>query len=124
MGFREILKSELTYSGMLVRELANRTGISKYTLDNYLNDNGRKPTAEAAMKIARVLGVSMEYLVTGKEGNAGPCAPTSGGDARKEMPLSPESRAIIQSIEKLPESERKIILSTVNALTAALKSRK
>jgi hypothetical protein len=63
--------------------------------------------------------VSVEYLVTGKEGS-GSCAV----EAKKEAPLSPESRAIIQCVEKLPDSDRKIILSTVDALSAALNKHK
>lgn len=68
MGFKENLKSELTYSGMLVKELAAKSGVSKYSLDNYLNARGQVPSVEAAVKIAHTLGVSVEYLVTGKEG--------------------------------------------------------
>jgi lambda repressor-like predicted transcriptional regulator len=36
MGFRENLKAELTYSGILVKELAAEAGIKKHTIDNYL----------------------------------------------------------------------------------------
>ena len=67
MKFKENLKSELAYQDILVKELADRTGISKRTLDNYLRDKNSNPTAENAVKIAQALGVSVEYLVTGKE---------------------------------------------------------
>ena len=68
MGFKENLKSELAYSGMLVKELSAKSGVSKFSLDNYLNARGQIPSIEAGVKIARALGVSVEYLVTGKEG--------------------------------------------------------
>jgi transcriptional regulator with XRE-family HTH domain len=68
MGFRENLKSELAYSGMLVKELAAKSGVNKYSLDNYLNAKGQIPSVEAGYKIAKALGVTVEYLVTGKEG--------------------------------------------------------
>ena len=67
MGFKENLKSELTFQDMLVKELSAKTGISKRTLDNYLRDNPANPTVENAVKIARALGVSVEYLVTGEK---------------------------------------------------------
>jgi transcriptional regulator with XRE-family HTH domain len=67
MGFKENLKAELVYRGMLVKELAAKTGISKHTIDNYLNVNNCMPSAESAVKIARTLGVSVEYLVTGRD---------------------------------------------------------
>lgn len=69
MGFKENLKAELAYNGMLVKELAAKTDISRRTLDNYLRDTPASPTAENAVRIARVLGCSVEYLVTGKEGD-------------------------------------------------------
>jgi transcriptional regulator with XRE-family HTH domain len=67
MGFKENLKAELAYSNMLVKELAAETGIKKHTLDNYLNTHNSIPSAEAAVSIARALGVTVEYLVTGQE---------------------------------------------------------
>jgi len=57
MSFGEHLKGELEYRGMLVKELAHATGISKKTLDNYLLTNGTMPSAENAVAIAQVLGV-------------------------------------------------------------------
>jgi lambda repressor-like predicted transcriptional regulator len=45
VGFRENLKAELSYSGILVKELAAQTGIKKHTIDNYLSVRGRMPAA-------------------------------------------------------------------------------
>jgi len=67
MGFKENLKSELMYKGMMVKELSAVTKIKRHTLDNYLNTHNAKPNAETAVKIARALGVTVEYLVTGRE---------------------------------------------------------
>ena len=67
MGFKENLKSELLYSGMMVKELSAITGIKRHTLDNYLNTHNSIPNAEAAVKIAQALGTTVEYLVTGKD---------------------------------------------------------
>lgn len=67
MGFRENLKEELSFQGMLVKELAIKTGISKHTLDHYLAQDYILPSAENALKIAQILGVSVEYLLTGTD---------------------------------------------------------
>ena len=67
MGFKENLKDELKYQGMLVKELADKTGIPKGTIDHYLAEKNTAPIAENAVKIAQALNVSVEYLVTGKE---------------------------------------------------------
>jgi len=41
---------------MLVKELALKTGISRHTLDNYLNVREHLPTIDVAVKIAQALG--------------------------------------------------------------------
>ncbi|MDR0567717.1 MAG: helix-turn-helix domain-containing protein [Spirochaetaceae bacterium] len=101
MGFRENLKSELTYQDMLVKELASQAGISKHTLDNYLNVREHIPTADVAVKIAKALGVSVEYLVTGDE---------CGHD---KTSLSAELRVLIQNFKQLNEADRKMVISIV-----------
>ncbi|MBR1403729.1 MAG: helix-turn-helix transcriptional regulator [Treponema sp.] len=66
MGFKEILKDELIYKDIQSKELAVKTGISLNTINHYLAQNGNAPSAENALKIAQALGVSVEYLMTGK----------------------------------------------------------
>lgn len=67
MSFRENLKTELTFRGILVKELSAQTGINKRTLDNYLREKSNTPPADIAVKIADALDVSVEFLVTGSE---------------------------------------------------------
>lgn len=63
--FRDTLRSELDFQDIKVKELAVRTGISQRTLEGYLGARGSIPPADVAVKIAQVLNVSVEYLVTG-----------------------------------------------------------
>ena len=67
MGFRENLKAELAYKDILVKELADLSGVNKRTLDNCLREKSNTPPADVAVKIAQALKVSVEYLVTGVE---------------------------------------------------------
>ena len=67
MGFKDNLRSELVYSGMSVKELAAKSGVKKYSIDNYLNNRGQMPSLEAGYRIAKALNVTVEYLITGKE---------------------------------------------------------
>jgi len=69
MSFRENLKDELKYQDIRVKELAEKAGISKRVIDHYLAEKCTEPQAETAVKIAKVLGVSVEYLVTGFDNN-------------------------------------------------------
>ena len=112
MGFKENLKSELQYQDMLVKELAVRTGISRHTLDNYLNVRKNMPTADVAVKIAQVLGVTVEYLVTGEE-----------NPSEKSM-LGVEIRALIQNFKHLSEDDRKMIAAIAQLVKNQNRSKK
>jgi len=101
MGFRENLKSQLEYSGMLVKELSARSGIKKKTIDSYLGTNCYSPSVETAVSIAKALGVSVEFLVT-------------GGDILKDRTLSSLQNDIQELVlisERLSPKDRLIILS-------------
>ena len=111
MGFGEHLKEELEYRGMLVKELSHATGIPKNTLDKYLLTKGTMPSADKAVAIAHTLGVTVEYLVTGRK------------ITREKAPkhsLSPEMRSIANYVEPLPCEKRKIVEKTVAELVKLL----
>jgi transcriptional regulator with XRE-family HTH domain len=101
MGFRENLKSQLEYSGMLVKELAARSGVKKKTIDSYLGTYSCSPSVGIAVSIAKALGVSVESLVTGE-------------DIIKDRPISSlhsDIQEIISISERLSPKDRLIILN-------------
>ena len=100
MAFRDNLKSELDFQDIKVKELAAKSGISKRTIDQYLSSAAKMPSAENAVKIAQVLGVTVEYLVTG--------APSEFSDSSitQEIQLFQKYRQFIKKIENLPEPAR------------------
>ncbi|GHU69961.1 hypothetical protein FACS189450_03650 [Spirochaetia bacterium] len=104
MGFRENLKSELTYQGMLVKELAALSGVNRFSINGYLNAREQVPSAEAAVRIARVLGVSVEYLVMGEE------AKPAGVGLR----LSADARRIALQVDQLDAQTRKFVLDFIH----------
>ena len=112
MAFKENLKSELSYKSILVKELAALTGISKKTLDNYLNVRRYIPSADAAVKIAHALGVSVEYLVTGDESL--PARSSQG----------PEIKELIQDFKQLNEENRKFVKDIIQLLKTREKRQK
>jgi len=59
----------MEYVGLTRKELAEKAGIKKRALDAYLEAQQSIPPADKAIKIAAALGVSVEYLVIGKEYN-------------------------------------------------------
>jgi transcriptional regulator with XRE-family HTH domain len=65
--FSRRLRSEIEYIGLNQKEFAARAGIKKRALDAYLRAQQSMPPADIAVKMASVLNVSVEYLVTGRE---------------------------------------------------------
>ena len=107
MGFRENLKSQLEYSGMLVKELAASSGVKKKTIDSYLGTHSYTPSVETAVSLARALGVTVEYLVTGAE-NLTENRPVSSvhSDVQKLMLVA----------ERLNSRDRQILLGLAQLL--------
>jgi transcriptional regulator with XRE-family HTH domain len=110
MGFRENLKEELNLKNILVKELSVKSGIKKRTLDKYLTDNGSIPSVEAAVKIARVLGVSVEFLVAGHDSRI---------EAERDSSYR-EIRELVQLVETLDENSREFMLTMAKALKKML----
>jgi transcriptional regulator with XRE-family HTH domain len=108
MGFKENLKSELNYAGMMVKELSAITGIKRHTLDNYLNTHNSIPNAAAAVKIAQALGVSVEYLITGKDNY----------DGKKQISFPKDLRLLIDIWSRLNKKNRTLAISLLNTLEA------
>jgi len=66
-SFSQRLRSEIEYIGLTRKEFAAKASIKKRALDAYLEAQQSIPPADKAVKMAAILGVSVEYLVTGKE---------------------------------------------------------
>ena len=66
MGFKERLRDEVEYRGLLIKEVSAALGISNSTFLSYVDARGVLPNVETAVKIAKYLGVSVEYLVEGE----------------------------------------------------------
>ena len=113
MGFKENLKAELAYKDILVKELATLSGINRRTIDNYLRVDGSMPSADAAVRIAKALGVTVEYLITGNE-----------LQGQKTSPLLPDPRVILKSLESLNKRDRKIVYNLINSLKEIEESEK
>ena len=99
MGFAENLKQELTYNGMLKKELSAASGVHKRAIDTYVRTRASMPPADVAVKIAKALGVTVEYLVTGED------------------PLPKEVSKITRSILNLNKRDRKLITSLLKTMS-------
>ncbi len=65
MAFNENLKYFMECKEIQSKELAAKTNISINTINSYLKKSGSIPDIEKALKIAKVLNIPVELLVTG-----------------------------------------------------------
>jgi len=104
MGFKENLKEQLKFTGMHVKELAALSGVKKQTIDSYLNKNSCKPSANAAVAIAQALGVSVEYLVTGKE------------IKQKTVQYPAEARIVAELTAQMEDKNRRMAVTVIKSI--------
>ena len=109
MSFRENLREAIDFSGLEQKELAYKTKISLRSIENYLREEGSIPLADKAVQIAQVLGVSVEYLVTGKNLDRG-----------NTSSIDPDIKNLILSIRKLPKNKQKIVIENALNITKIL----
>ena len=106
MGFRENLKSELIFQDIRVKELAYKSGINPRTIEQYLSSAAKMPSAENAVKIANALGVTVEYLVTGKNQSENP---QESEEQKNQILLYKKYCELITQAEHLNEQQLKAV---------------
>ena len=108
MSFSDNLREALDFKDFQIKELASKTGISKNTIDNYLSGQKSIPSAQNALKIAKALDVSVEFLVNGD---------TSKSSTNSI--LSQKQKLLLQSFEKLNSLEQNAIIQLIDNLIKA-----
>lgn len=107
MGFKERLREEIEYRGLLVKEVSAALGISNSTFLSYIDARGVLPNVETAVKIAKYLGVTVEYLVDGEL------------KSKNQVTSSTQSEKIklSESYDKLSTHDKAILITIANAMT-------
>jgi len=65
---RDNLKSAISNSGMIVKEIAAKSGVNKRTIDKWVGISGTEPKVNDLYKVCKVLVTTMEWLVDGEAG--------------------------------------------------------
>ncbi|MBQ9205672.1 MAG: helix-turn-helix transcriptional regulator [Treponema sp.] len=110
MSFWENVDVELEYLGMNRTALANAAGFSISNIGKGIQ-KGSSPSADTAVKIAKILGVSVEYLVTG----------TTPPSRQKEMDFHAlrnyhKYAKTIEDLDALPTHEREPIIEMISKM--------
>jgi len=114
MSFRENLRGALDYSGLEQKELAHKAKISLRNIENYLRENASIPSADKAVKIAQALGVTVEYLVTGKDLTK---KITISGDSETDS----EIRQLIRTLKNISVEKQRIVIKNALHLSGIIK---
>lgn len=113
MSFRENLRDELNYKDLRIKELSEKTKISIGTLNHYLAEKSTDPTAENAVKIARALGVTVEYLVTGKNSSTQNSKPQLTDE---EIRIYKQNASLIKKLAQLSPASKKAIENLIEQM--------
>ena len=117
INFRKNLRALLDYEYISVKELAEMTGIPKRSLENYLSSRASMPPADYALRIAKALNVTVEYLISG----SAEAYKSPGFNAlNRIIAENREYSHIFNDIENLSENDIRMIL---DILVAIIKNR-
>ncbi|MBQ5400847.1 MAG: helix-turn-helix transcriptional regulator [Treponema sp.] len=119
MGFKERLRDEIEYRGLLVKEVSAAVGISNSTFLSYIDARGVLPNVETAVKIAKFLGVTVEYLVDGDDSSN---LKSSLTQRLKNLPDTNDSlpsakKLLNESYDKLSSHDKSILVKIADAMS-------
>lgn len=112
MGFWNNVLTELDYLGMTNKTLAEKAGFDPSNIGRGVRLNS-SPSADMAVRIAKVLNVTVEYLVT--KSNAPGSEPEFSAPESRRLKTYSE---VIKKLDSLPEKTRQSIIALINDASA------
>ena len=106
-NFWERVDEELEYKGMNRKSLATEVGFNLGNIGKGIQ-LGSSPSADTAVKIAKVLNVSVEYLVTGQD--------SSLQKENLDLHRYREYSSFINQLDSLPENQRELVKSIISKM--------
>ncbi|MBQ3824854.1 MAG: helix-turn-helix transcriptional regulator [Spirochaetaceae bacterium] len=110
MSFWKNVIKELEYRGISRKELAFSLGMNNMTIHKAI-ERDSMPAADTALRIAKTLGVSLEYLLDMPSESA-----SENCDNEKAIALYKKYSTVLERLETLSQRE----ISAVSQLVAAL----
>ncbi|MBR1614758.1 MAG: helix-turn-helix transcriptional regulator [Treponema sp.] len=109
MDFRERLREEIAFSGLSNKEVAALSGITIRTLVSYVSGQSCMPSADVAVRLAKALNTSVEYLITGEKTKIH--TEKSSADARK----------LLHIYETLSDAQQRLLLLIAEDIAKCLR---
>ena len=109
MNFKENLKEAMYLKGLTTVQLAEMSGINSGTISSYLKTKSSMPPADKALKLAKALDVSVDFLVNGFEGK-------TESSIQQKSPFSIEVFKTAQKMNGLEKDELAILSDMIDLL--------
>lgn len=106
MDFRSRLRDQINYLGLHDKEVAAKAGITKRAIDTYVGARACMPAADVAVSLAKVLGVSVEWLVTGEN----------------EASTDKDIQTLIHHFSHLSNRDKKLVLDLIKNMDESNKN--
>lgn len=115
MGIHDRIREAREQAGVSQTELARLLGVTRSACSQWESATGTAPRRERLEQLAQLLGVSFEWLATGR-GGSGPSAIEVQPDAGTELP--PDQQELLNLYRRLPARFRLAVLNLVRDLQA------
>lgn len=112
MNFWERVDDLLDRKDITKKELAYKAKFSASNISKGKSNNNI-PSAETAVRIAKVLGVTVEYLVNGTDSATSKAA---HAHLQKEMDLFRKYRKTIEKLDALPQGAKAPIIEMIDKI--------
>lgn len=109
MSFNENLKEAMYCKNLTTVQLAAITNINAGTISNYLKTKGSMPPADKALKLAKALDVSVDFLINGFDSK-------TASLLQQKTPFSLEVLKIAQNMTDLEKDELTAIEGVLNVM--------
>jgi len=102
MDFQERFETLLKAKSISQKELAERIGIRRPLISEWKR-NKSFPYADVAVKISKILGVSVEYMITGTDATG----------------LSQDERELVEKFKNISKENKKIVRTLIDSMLPA-----
>ena len=109
MSFKENLKEAMYCKNLTTIQLAELADINSGTISSYLKTKNSMPPVDKALKLAKALDVSVDFLVNGFDSK-------TESSIQQKSPFSIEVFRIAQKMDGLEKDELAIITSMIDLL--------
>jgi len=116
MNFSERLKKLIKDKSLSYKDIEDQTGIPQSNVSHYANGH-REPDLEKTAKLAKTLGVSVDYLINGQNTiNGNNSVISTGTDSPVNIHSTPHNaidQQIIDLLKYAPEAMKEELINTL-----------